>query len=85
MQGIEDATERHRHAERQLAAMQQSVEELILTKADKGDIATASKLKAGLINIQQKAADAVRVRSLYRDALCSPRQTFCSCACVTLL
>lgn len=66
MQGIADATERHRHAERQLGAMQASIEQLILTKADKGDIATATKLKAGLAHIQQKAADAVRVQ-------------FCSC------
>jgi hypothetical protein len=62
MQGIDDATERHRHAERQLAAMQKSIEELILTKADKADIATASKMKAGLLEIQQQAMDAVRVR-----------------------
>lgn len=62
MQGIDDATERHRHAERQLGAMQESIEELILTKADKGDIATASKLKAGLVDIQEKAANAVKVK-----------------------
>lgn len=72
LQGIDEATERNRHADRQLGAMQLSIEELIRTKADKGDIATASKLKSGLIEIQQKSADAVRVRLVSSLVLTSP-------------
>jgi hypothetical protein len=53
--------------------MNASIEELVLTKADKGDIATASKLKAGLNEIQQMATDAVRVRCGLRACVaCMP-------------
>jgi hypothetical protein len=62
LQGIDEATERHRYAERQLRAMQETVDELARTKANKADAITAVAVSAELQEVQGRTAEAVQVR-----------------------